>query len=253
VTPSRTFSATGLALIAVFVGIIAALGLVPAIAIPGVAVPITLQTLGVMLAGAILGRWRGTAAVLVFLLLVALGLPLLAGGRGGLGVFVGPSAGFLIGFPVAAFVIGWLTERFNAAQSLPKGIAINVFGGIVVLYAFGIVGLSIIGQLPLAKAAAVSVVFLPGDLAKAVVAALVARGVHQALPGLLPEAQPRDRQQAPSPSSRVWSRPRRSEPRTRPEAPSGWRPPAPRVGRAGWSAPPRPGWTASPSWQGCAP
>lgn len=199
----RPFSATGLALIAVFVGIIAALGLVPAIAIPGVAVPITLQTLGVMLAGSILGSWRGAAAVLVFLLLVALGLPLLAGGRGGLGVFFGPSAGFLIGFPVAAFVIGWLTERFNRSLSLPRGIAINVAGGIVVLYAFGVVGMSVIGQLPLAKAAAISVAFLPGDLAKAVVAALVARGVHQALPGLLPETRAQERRSPDTSSSRV--------------------------------------------------
>ena len=192
------FSATGLALVAVFVGIIAALGLVPGIVLPGVAVPITLQTLGVMLAGSVLGRWRGTAAVLVFLLLVALGLPLLAGGRGGLGVFFTPSAGFLIGFPVAAFVIGALTERFDAASSVGKLIVINVLGGIVVLYAFGIAGLSIIGQLSPAAAAAVSVVFLPGDLAKAVVAALVARGVHQALPGLLPVDASVEQEPAPA-------------------------------------------------------
>ena len=187
-TPSRPFSATGLALVAVFVGIIAALGLVPAIVVPGVAVPITLQTLGVMLAGAVLGRWRGAASVLVFLVLVAIGLPLLAGGRGGLGVFVGPSVGFLIGFPVAAFVIGWLTERFDAARSLPKGIAANVVGGIVVLYLFGVPGMALVLHLSLPQAAAVASVFLPGDAAKAVVAALTARGVHQALPGLLPEA-----------------------------------------------------------------
>jgi biotin transport system substrate-specific component len=201
VTPSRVFSATGLALVAVFVGIIAALGLVPGIVLPGVAVPITLQTLGVMLAGSVLGRWRGTAAVLVFLLLVALGLPLLAGGRGGLGVFFTPSAGFLIGFPVAAFVIGALTERFDAASSVGKLIVINVLGGIVVLYVFGIAGLSIIGQLSPAAAAAVSVVFLPGDLAKAVVAALVARGVHQALPGLLPVDASVEQEPAPAPSN----------------------------------------------------
>jgi biotin transport system substrate-specific component len=198
VTPIRLFSAAGLAQIAVFVGVIAALGLVPGIVIPGVAVPITLQTLGVMLAGSVLGLWRGTAAVLVFLLLVALGLPLLAGGRGGLAVFFTPSAGFLIGFPFAAFVIGWLTERFDAAVSLGKLIAINVLGGIVVLYAFGIVGLSVIGQLSLAGATVISAVFLPGDLAKAVVAALVARGVHQALPDLLPERATRTPEAAAS-------------------------------------------------------
>ena len=106
----RAFNAAGLAMTATFVGIIAAMGLVPAVQLPVFPVPITLQSMGVMLAGAVLGRWRGAAAVLVFLALVALGLPLLSGGRGGLGVFFGPSVGFLLGFPVAAFVIGWLSE-----------------------------------------------------------------------------------------------------------------------------------------------
>lgn len=201
VTTTKKLPATALAQIAVFVGIIAALGLVPAITVPGVPVPITLQTLGVMLAGAVLGWRRGTVAVLVFVLLVALGLPLLAGGRGGLGVFFAPSAGFLIGFPIAALVIGWLTERFNAARSLPKAIVINVFGGIVVLYAFGIAGMSIFGHLPVAKAATAALVFLPGDVIKAVIAAVVARGVHQALPDLLPDTPRSEREPEPSASS----------------------------------------------------
>lgn len=194
VATSRPFSATGLALVAVFVGIIAVLGLVPGVVVPGVAVPITLQTLGVMLAGAVLGRWRGAAAVLVFLALVAIGLPLLAGGRGGLGVFFGPSVGFLVGFPVAAFVIGWTTERFDAARSLPGGIVANVVGGIGVLYVFGIAGMALVLQLTLSQAGVAALAFLPGDLVKAVVAAGVARGVHQAVPGLLPESSRRSRQ-----------------------------------------------------------
>lgn len=197
----RPFNATGLALIAVFVGIIAALGLVPGLAIPGFPVQITLQTLGVMLAGAVLGRWRGAAAVLVFLLLVALGLPLLAGGRGGLGVFFGPSVGFLLAFPVGAFVIGWLTERWNAARSLPKQIAINVLGGVVVIDLIGMIGLALVLHVTLAQAALATVIFLPGDLIKAVIAAVVARGVHQALPGLLPESRVVERQSSTSAAS----------------------------------------------------
>ncbi|MDN5763285.1 MAG: biotin transporter BioY [Microlunatus sp.] len=193
-TPSRPFSATGLALVAVVVGLIAALGLVPAVVVPGAAVPITLQSMGVMLAGAILGRWRGAAAVVVFLVLVAVGLPLLAGGRGGLGVFFGPSVGFLIGFPIAAFVIGWLTEQFNAARSLPRGIAVNLLGGVVVLYGFGIAGMAAVLQLSALKAAMAALLFLPGDLVKAILAALIARGVHQALPGLLPSVRQSERE-----------------------------------------------------------
>ena len=182
----RIFSADGMAMTATFVGVIAAMGLVPAFQPPGFSVPITIQSMGIMLAGAVLGRWRGAAAVIIFLLLVALGLPLLSGGRGGLGVFFRPSVGFLIGFPIAAFVIGWLSERLSTPRSLLRCIAVNIFGGIVVLYAFGTVGVALVADLSLGKALIANWIFVPGDLAKAVVAAVVARGVHQAMPGLLP-------------------------------------------------------------------
>ncbi|MDP5323489.1 MAG: biotin transporter BioY, partial [Paracoccaceae bacterium] len=96
-------------LIALFAALIAALGLVPQFALMS-GVPITAQSLGIMLCGTILGAKRGALAVLVFLLLLAMGFPLLSGGRGGLGVFQGPSVGFLIGFPVAAYVVGLITS-----------------------------------------------------------------------------------------------------------------------------------------------
>ena len=91
-----------LALTATFAGFIAALGLVPAFSPFGFAVPVTIQSLGVMITGAVLGARRGAAATGLFLLLVAIGLPVLSGGRGGLGVFAGPTLGYLIGFPIAA-------------------------------------------------------------------------------------------------------------------------------------------------------
>ena len=93
------FTARDLALVAVFAGVMAALGLVPAWTPPGFTVPITAQSMGVMLAGGVLGGRRGALSMLVFLALVAIGLPLLAGGRGGLGVFAGPSVGFLDRLP----------------------------------------------------------------------------------------------------------------------------------------------------------
>jgi biotin transport system substrate-specific component len=188
----RVFSAAGIAMTATFVGVIAAMGLVPALSLPGFNVPITMQSMGVMLAGSILGRWRGAAAVTIFLILVALGLPLLSGGRGGLAVFFGPSVGFLLGFPVAAFVIGWLSERLSTPQSLSRCIAVNVLGGIVVLYAFGAVGVALVTNVSLGAAVVANWVFLPGDLVKAVAAAVIARGVHQAMPGLLPSRPERE-------------------------------------------------------------
>ena len=77
--------------VAVFAAMIAAMGLVPPITLGVIPVPITLQTLGVMLAGAMLGPWRGSLASLVVIVLSVAGLPLLAGGRGGLGVLLGPN------------------------------------------------------------------------------------------------------------------------------------------------------------------
>jgi len=194
-TAARRFSSRDLALVAVFVGVMAALGLVPAFYPFGEAVPITAQSMGVMLAGAVIGAKRGALAMVVFLVLVAVGLPLLSGGRGGLGVFATPSVGFLIGFPVAAFVVGLLTERGGPAYDVTRGFGANVVGGIAVLYVFGILGIMAVAEVDLTAAVTSVAVFVPGDLAKAAVAAVVARGVHAGYPGLLTGRRRRDRKQ----------------------------------------------------------
>jgi len=171
-----------LAYVALFAAITAVLGLMPAIPVPAVPVPITAQTLGVMLAGAVLGARRGFLALLLFLVLVAVGLPLLAGGRGGLAVFAGPSAGFLLAWPLGAFVTGLLTEglwrRFNLAWALVA----TLVGGIGVIYAIGIPFISVFSDTSLATAFTGSLVFVPGDVVKAVVAAVVAVAVRRAYP-----------------------------------------------------------------------
>ena len=194
--PAPRSSSRDLALIATFAGVVAALGLVPAFTPPGFAVPITAQSLGVMLAGAVLGARRGFLSLLLLLVLVAVGLPLLAGGRGGLGVFATPSAGFLIGWPIAAFVVGWLTERGGPTYKLAWGVVANFVGGIVVLYALGIAGIALVAGISVQAAAVSTWIFIPGDLVKVVVAALVARGVHAAYPGLLGRAQRRESEPA---------------------------------------------------------
>lgn len=168
--------------IALFAAITGALGLIPKIQLAVVPVPITAQTLGVMLAGSILGARRGALAQLLFLALVAAGLPLLAGGRGGLGVFFGPSAGFLIAWPLGAFVIGLLTERMWASLSFFKALVINIVGGIGVIYLVGIPVLAAISGLSLSNAAVGSLIFVPGDLMKAVLAALAAVFVKRGYP-----------------------------------------------------------------------
>lgn len=173
-----------LAHIALFAAVIAVLGFLPKLSL-GFGVPITAQSLGVMLAGTVLGARRGALAVLLFLLITALGLPLLAGGRGGLGVFVGPTAGFLAGWVAAAFTIGFIVERWRSQPlALVAGVA-SVIGGIVVMYAFGIVGMALVLDKTLFEATSLVVAFIPGDIAKAVIAGLVTAALYRARPSSL--------------------------------------------------------------------
>ena len=170
-----------LAYIALFAAITVGLGQLGRIEVGSV--PITAQTLGVMLAGAVLGARRGFLALLLFVVLVAIGLPVLSGGRGGLSVFAGASAGFVLSWPVAAFVVGWLTERFWTRYNLALGILANVVGGILVVYAVGLPVMKAVTGLPWSEALWTGgAVFVPGDLLKAVIAAAIAVQVRRAYP-----------------------------------------------------------------------
>lgn len=168
-------------MIALFAALIAALGLIPKITLIS-GVPITAQSLGVMLCGTVLGAKRGALAVALFVLLVAMGLPLLAGGRGGLGLFASPSAGFLLGFPVAAFVTGLIVEKWRTGSLLWVSMVGAVLGGIVVLYIPGIIGMSIALDKSLAEAAGFATPFIPGDIIKAVLAGFVTSALARARP-----------------------------------------------------------------------
>lgn len=179
------FSARDMAQIAVFAALIAALGLPGAITVGFSGVPITLQTLGVILAGAVLGARKGTAAVAVFIALTLIGLPLLSGGRTGLFALAGPSAGYLVGWIPGVLVIGLLTARILPRYSFALGLLINALGGIVVIYAFGTVGLILRTDLGVWASVSTNVAFVPGDLVKVVIATVVAKSVHRAYPGLI--------------------------------------------------------------------
>lgn len=179
----RRSTARDLAQIAVMAALIAALGIPGTITVGSAGVPITLQTLGVMLAGGILGARKGFLAVAVFLALTTAGLPLLAGGRGGLGVWAGPSAGYLVGFLLGAAVIGLLTARILPRYPLWQGILVNIVGGVLVVYACGVAVLAF--RLGLGPALTSIVAYLPGDALKVVVAAAVTKQVHRAYPGLI--------------------------------------------------------------------
>lgn len=171
-----------IAYIALFAAMTAVLGLMGTIYPLGVSVPITAQSMGAMLAGCILGSWRGAASQILFLLLVAAGLPLLAGGRGGLGIFATPSVGFLIGWPIAAFFIGAVVERLWPKVGFLTFAGLNIFGGIGLVYLCGIPFLMVLANLSLLHAAAATAAYLPGDLLKAALAAYIGMFVKRGYP-----------------------------------------------------------------------
>jgi biotin transport system substrate-specific component len=174
-----------LALVAVFAALVCGLALTPGIPIGLLAIPITLQTLGIMLCGALLGPWRGAAAAALYLAVGAAGIPVFAGGGAGLGSFAGASAGFLLSYPLAAFVVGLLARAgVRRGLTLVGLIAGTLVGGILVVYAVGIPGMVWNGDLPLATAATLCLGYLPADLVKVVLAVLVAAPVHRAFPSL---------------------------------------------------------------------
>lgn len=168
----RRLDATDIARAGVFAAVIAVLGLPGAFTIFG-AVPITAQTLGVMLAGAILGPAVGALSVTAVLALVAAGLPLLAGGRGGIGVFFGPTGGYLLGWLLGVVVIGLIVHAAGRRPVWWRTFLGTLAGGVLVVYAVGIPVQALVLRIGLGEAALSSLVFLPGDLLKVVATTLI--------------------------------------------------------------------------------
>ena len=169
--------------IALFAALIAVLGLVPKIDLAS-GVPITAQSLGIMLCGTVLGAKRGALAVLLFLALTLAGLPLLSGGRGGLGVLASPTVGYVIGFPIAAFVIGLIVENWRA-PILPVAAIAAFLGGLVLLNTIGIFGMAYMLDKSLPAASLLALPFLIGDVIKSVLAGFITQAIAQMRPDAL--------------------------------------------------------------------
>jgi biotin transport system substrate-specific component len=139
------------------------------IPLPFTPVPLTGQTFAVLLVGAALGSKRGTASLALYTVMGALGLPFFAGGTSGLAYMSGPTLGYLIGFIVAAYVIGRLAER-GLDRSVRTSLVPFLIGTLVI-YLFGAGWLAVLFGLEQALALGV-LPFLLGDAIKMVLAAL---------------------------------------------------------------------------------
>ena len=184
---ARSFRGGDLAYVAVFAALIAALAIVPGFNIGPV--PFTLQTIGVGLAGLCLGAWRGFSAVLLYLLVGAAGLPVFAKGGAGLAPFVGPTGGYLIAFPLAALLAG-----FVATMALKRGLSAStpvifflglLLGRYLIILPLGVVGMMRAGGMDFGKALGIDMAFWVSDAIKSVVVVILAYAVHRAFPRLL--------------------------------------------------------------------
>jgi len=186
-TRPRRSVTTDLALIAAFAALISACAYLGAIPVGGAGVPITLQTFGVMLAGCVLGPIRGFLAVSLYLLLGAIGLPVFAEHSSGLAVFSGPSAGYLIAFPFAAALAGFLV-KYVARENRTRAIWVffcSLAGSVLVIHPLGIIGMKLYFDVSWHEAFTYDTPFWIGDLLKTTLVALVAAEVHRAFPWLL--------------------------------------------------------------------
>lgn len=187
--PARSVAPSDLAYVAVFAALIAALALTPPIPVGSLGVPITLQTLGVALAGLCLGAWRGAAAVGLYLLVGLAGLPVFSGGRAGLAVLVGPTGGYLLSFVLAAFLTGLIAQfvvRRGLSRLTPLWLFLGVFAvRVAVIWPLGVAGIARAVGKPIGELWLSDLAFWPGDILKGIVAALVAYAVHKAFPRLL--------------------------------------------------------------------
>lgn len=145
-------------------------------------VPITGQTFAVLLAGVLLGKWWGGISQLIYAILGLAGIPWFAGFKGGGAILFGPTGGYILGFILAAFFVGYCVDRYITARSFTGMLAVLLFANFVLIHIPGLIGLSYwlkatkgitfslnrvlaLGTLP----------FIPGDIFKAVLVALITR------------------------------------------------------------------------------
>ncbi|MHA8138018.1 biotin transporter BioY [Lactobacillaceae bacterium Scapto_B20] len=171
--------------VALMVTLIIVLGAIPGIPIGIIPVPIVLQNFGIILAGLLLGPKRGTMAVAIFLLLAAIGLPVLSGFRGGLAIVLGPTGGYLLAWLFTPLLIGGLIQfganKFHRPLNFGWSLLITLIISIIFIYLVAVTWLSIQSHIPFFTALAANSLFIPGDVIKAIIAVIIAKRLNHTL------------------------------------------------------------------------
>ena len=143
------------------------------IVIPLPPIPITAQTFFLYVASVLLGGSLGALSQFIYLMLGVVGLPVFAGGKAGIGVIFGPTGGYLLGFILAAFVIGKIAEVKKGAGIFWYIMA--MLWGMLIIYFIGSLWLAATARITLNKALVIGALpFIPGDIIKILLAAIIA-------------------------------------------------------------------------------
>ncbi|MFC1964023.1 biotin transporter BioY [Chloroflexota bacterium] len=152
--------------------------------LPGSPVPVTGQTFAVLLAGVLMGRWWGGISMTLYGGLGVMGVPWFNGWSGGIAHLAGPTGGYIIGFILAALFLGHFTDKYIRSRSFLSMFSLMLFANFILIYGPGLLQLGLWLNLVSGKATGLSALlmmgaipFIAGDIIKAVLAALIARGV----------------------------------------------------------------------------
>ena len=151
------------------------------IPMPG-GVPMTMQTFAITLAAVVLGAKLSTVSSVIYLLLGAVGVPVLANFSGGFDKFIGPTGGFLISFPLMAFIIGWGADHRHAVRG---AYVLALIVGTIVNYVVGTAMFCVLMNSSITAGVTACVLpFIPTAVIKAVLATVIGFLVRKRIPGL---------------------------------------------------------------------
>lgn len=146
------------------------------IPLPFTTVPLTMQVFAIMLCGMLLGSKLGFISQVIYVLIGAIGIPVFAQMRGGLGVILGPTGGFLVSFPIAAFIVGYFSQKHKSKLSVIIGMVL----GLVAIYIVGTLQFCLITKVSFMSGLMACVLpFVAVDALKIGLAYVIGSGVYK--------------------------------------------------------------------------